>query len=250
MLPIYLINLPHQTERLENFKINNAFLNEYINVFPAYEGIRLARRQLIIDGIITEKNIYKARSLGILKSHYELWKIAANSENGITIMEDDVIIHPDFVKESQKTMNSNNQYDIIMWGYNIDWPIRLETAKGLPKSLLSFLIQLGDNEFQAINQIGDYGDKINKEQYLSQSITPNLVKTKMFAGLPCYSITPKAAKLLLEQFPIDHYQLCFYGAVVARNVEFGIDITLEHLTRNMNLVLSFPFLAYSENIKE
>lgn len=249
MLPIYLINLPRQTERLETFKINNAFLKEHINVFPAYEGIRLARRQLIMDGLITEKNNYKARALGILKSHYELWKIAADSEHGITIMEDDVIIHPDFIKESTKVTNSDHQHDIIAWGYNIDWPIRLQNAKGLPSSLISYLVQVGKTEFAAINQIGSYGDKIDKKVYLSQSITPDLIACKMFAGLPCYSITPKGAKALLEQFPIDCYNIRFYGTLSAINYEYGIDITLEYLTRDMNVVLSSPFLAYSENIK-
>lgn len=251
MLPIYLINLPRQTKRLETFKENNAFLKEHINVFPAYDGARLARRQLIIDGLIAEENRYKPRALGILKSHAELWKIAAESEYGITIMEDDVIIHPDFLKESQILMNNEKQYDIVAWGYNLDWPIRLQTAKGLPTSLISFLVQVGDNtKFVAINQIGSYGDKINKETYLSQPIKPNFISTTMFAGLPCYSITPKAAKALLAQFPIDNYKIPYYGTVSATNIETGIDITLEHLYKNLNVVLASPFLAYSENKKE
>lgn len=251
MLPIYLINLPRQKERLETFKASNAFLKEHINVFPAYDGNRLARRQLVMDGLITEENRYKPRALGILKSHSELWKIAAESEYGITIMEDDVIIHPDFLKESQILINNEKQYDIIAWGYNLDWPIRLQTAKGLPSSLISFLVQVGNNtQFVAVNQIGSYGDKINKETYLSQSITPNFISTKMFAGLPCYSITPKAAKTLLAQFPISCYNIPYYGALSAVNLESGIDITLEHLYKDLNVVLASPFLAYSENEKE
>lgn len=250
MLPIYLINLQRHTERLEQFKINNPFLLEHINVFNAYDGYRLARRQLVMDGLITDRNEYSARSLGILKSHSELWKIAAKSEHGITIMEDDVIVHPDFMKMNQELLENKQQYDIIAWGYNLDWPIRLQTAKGLPSSLISYLVKVGKTDkLYGSNQIGSYGDKIDKETYLSQTITPSFISTKMFAGLPCYSITPRCAQALLDQFPIDNYNIHFYGAVSAKNRESGIDITLEHLYRNMNVVLASPFLAYSNNEK-
>lgn len=250
MLPIYVINLSRHTERLELFKKNNAFLNEYLTVFTAYDGNRLARRQLIFDGLITEKNIYKARALGILKSHTELWKIAAQSEHGITIVEDDVIVHPNFVTECKKLLEHREPYDIIAWGYNLDWPIRLQTAKGLPSSLISYLVQVGQSDhFRNTAQIGSYGDKINKKTYLSQSITPQFIPTKMFAGTPCYSITPQGAQRLLDQFPIDNYNIQFYGAISAENNEIGIDITLEHLYKDMNIVLAAPFLAYSNNEK-
>lgn len=250
MLPIYLINLPHHTERLEQFKINNPFLLNDLTVFAAYDGHRLARRALILEGLITDNNIYKARSLGILKSHAELWKIAAKSEHGITIMEDDVIVHPDFIKANQSLIDSKKQYDLVAWGYNLDWPIRLQTAKGIPSSLISYLVQVGQSDqLHVTNQVGSYGDKIDRQAYLSQSITPDFVSTKMFAGLPCYSITPQCAQALLAQFPIDNYDLQFYGAIAASNIEHGIDITLEHLYKNMNVVLASPFLAYSNNEK-
>lgn len=250
MLPIYLLNLQRQTERLKQFKINNPFLLEYLNIFSAFDGNRLARRQLILDGLITEKNIYNARALGILKSHCELWKIAAKSEHGITVMEDDVIVHPDFIRESRKLIENSIYYDIVAWGYNLDWPIRLQTAKGLPSSLISYLVQVGQTDnIYSTNQIGSYGDKIDKDVYLSQTISPNFIPTKMFAGLPCYSISPQCAQRLLDQLPIDNYNLHFYGALTAFNIEYGIDISLEHLCRNMNVVLASPFLAYSNNEK-
>lgn len=250
MLPIYVINLSRHTERLEQFKKNNAFLNDYLTIFTAYDGNRLARRQLILDKLITERNLYKARALGVLKSHAELWKIAAQSEHGITIMEDDVTVHPDFVKANQKLIEHKDPYDIIAWGYNLDWPIRLKSAKGLPSSLISYLVKVGQSDqIYGFNQIGSYGDKIDKETYLSQSISPQFISTKMFAGTPCYSITPKCAQGLLDQFPIDNYDLHFYGAISATNTEFGIDITLEHLYKDMNIVLASPFLAYSNNEK-
>ncbi|MDI2113290.1 glycosyltransferase family 25 protein [Commensalibacter nepenthis] len=250
MLPIYLINLQHQKERLEQFKVNNPFLVEHVNIFKAYEGNRLARRQLIFDGLITEKNNYKPKALGILKSHVELWKIAAKSEHGITIMEDDIIVHPDFAKANQVLINNKEQYDLIAWGYNLDWPIRLQTAKGLPSSLISYLVQVGDpTKLNIINQIGSYENQIDKASYLSQSITPNFISTTMFAGLPCYSITPQCAQALLDQLPIDIYNIQYYGTITAINVEFGIDITLEHLYKGMNVVIASPFLAYSNNQK-
>ncbi|CAI3929222.1 unnamed protein product [Commensalibacter communis] len=250
MLPVYLINLQRHTERLEQFKINNPFLLEHLNIFKAYDGNRLARRQLILDGLITDRNLYKPRGLGVLKSHVELWKIAAKSEHGITIMEDDVIVHPDFVKANKLLLDNKEQYDIVAWGYNLDWPIRLQTARGLPSSLISYLVQVGDSsQLHRINQIGAYGDKINKEEYLSQSITPDFISTTMFAGTPCYSITPQCAQALLDQLPLDNYEIYYYGTITAINVEHGIDITLEHLYRNMNVVLASPFLAYSNNEK-
>ena len=57
-LPVYVINLARQPERLEKFKQINDFISEKINVFPAVDGKLVPRRSIVLKGIIGENNIY------------------------------------------------------------------------------------------------------------------------------------------------------------------------------------------------
>ncbi|MDI2089784.1 glycosyltransferase family 25 protein [Commensalibacter oyaizuii] len=250
MFPIYVINLQDHQERLELFKKRNHFLLDHTQFFNGYNGKILPRRQMVLDGLITDRNTYNARALGILKSHVELWKIAANSDHGITIMEDDVTIHKDYITSSKQILAEQKSFDLIAWGYNLDWPIRLHTAKGLPATLISYLLNLGNsNEIQLYHQIGAYGDRINQNAYLEQSITPTFVRTTMYAGLCCYTLSTQGAQKLLNHLPIDKYNLQFYGNIIATLDETGIDISMEHFYPEMDVFLSSPFLAYSDNEK-
>lgn len=250
MFPIHVINLLRHKNRLEQFKIENSFLLDDTNFFPAYDGKLLPRRQLILDGLITEKNTYDPRALGILKSHVELWKIAAKSKHGITIMEDDIIIHKDLIKATEQIIRENKPFDLIAWSYNLDWPIRLETAQGLPKSLISYLVGVGNSErIELLNQFGSYGDKINKDLYLSQSITYKFIKANQFTGLSCYTVSPKGAKKLLARLPIDNYDIIFDGLMRFIWLETGIDVSMTHFYKDMDVFLCSPFLAYSNNLR-
>ncbi len=250
MQPIYLINLPNHKEKLLKFKKQNSFLLNHVYVFEAYNGQSLSRRQLILNKYITERNNYDPRSLGIMMSHVELWKIAAKSKHGIIIAEDDVIIHSDFIEQSKQIIKNYPTYDLIAWSYNLDWPIQMNVAKGLPTVLTSYKIKVGDPQFNPDGQIGFYGDKINQKEYFNSIIHPKLTKVLMFTGLSFYSISPKGAKYLLNQLPIDNENLYFISYERFYFNQSGIDMSLAKFYPNMEAYICSPFLAFSPNEKQ
>lgn len=248
MLPIHLINLPQHADKLKKFKQNNPFLLNDLHVFQAYDGYTLPRRQLVLEKNIAENIDYNPRALGIMKSHIELWKIAAQSPHGITIVEDDAIFHKDFPQTSKKLMKGKPDFDLIAWSYNLDWPIQIQTAKGIPTSLLSYQTRVGnDKNFESYGQTGAYGHIINQKQYLDSSFHPKLIRTLSFAGLSCYTLSPKGAQFLLDQLPIEHYDIFFISHTHIYVKQSGIDISMTYFYDKMHAYICSPFLAFTPN---
>lgn len=104
----YFINLDENIERWNKIKHKN------IKRFPAINGKTLDKKQLINDGIISKKNKLKMGQIGCALSHIEVLKlIAKQSEPYGLILEDDVVIPPDFNIHSLKLPK---QFDIIFLG--------------------------------------------------------------------------------------------------------------------------------------
>jgi len=97
---IYFINLEDNKDRWDNLSPE---LKEKIIRFPAINGKELDKDQLIKDGIISEKNILKMGQIGCALSHITiLKKIQQQDEPYGLILEDDVIIPPNFSVEDLK----------------------------------------------------------------------------------------------------------------------------------------------------
>jgi glycosyl transferase family 25 len=97
---IYFINLEENKDRWDNLSPE---LKEKIIRFPAINGKELDKDQLIKDGIISEENILKMGQIGCALSHITiLKKIQQQDEPYGLILEDDVIIPPNFSVENLK----------------------------------------------------------------------------------------------------------------------------------------------------
>lgn len=240
-LPVYVINLARQPERLEKFKQINDFIAEKINVFPAVDGKLVPRRSIVLKGIIGENNIYTPHAIGVLLSHLNLWKIAVNSDHGITIMEDDAIIHKSFFEKSQALIESKlDDFDMIAWGYNFDWPCMLAPPNGLTTPQMIF---------PGIGDPGNCEGFIDRELYRNTQLDTKLLQAKMFAGTCAYTISPKGAqKLIDELLPLDMY---FYDFIGNNNLyswrDTGVDIGMNKLRHSIKSYICFPMLVYSPN---
>lgn len=108
---IYFINLEENRDRWDNLSPE---LKEKIIRFPAINGKELDKNKLIKDGIISEKNILLMGQIGCALSHISiLKKIQQQDEPYGLILEDDVIIPPNFSLEKIKLPDD---FDICFLG--------------------------------------------------------------------------------------------------------------------------------------
>jgi glycosyl transferase family 25 len=97
---IYFINLDENIDRWNNLPPE---LKEKITRFPAINGKELDKEQLIKDGIIAEENNLRLGQIGCALSHITiLKKIQQQDEPYGLILEDDVVIPPNFSVEDLK----------------------------------------------------------------------------------------------------------------------------------------------------
>lgn len=97
---IYFINLEENRDRWDNLSPE---LKEKITRFPAINGKELDKEQLIKDGIIAEENNLRLGQIGCALSHITiLKKIQQQDEPYGLILEDDVVIPPNFSVEDLK----------------------------------------------------------------------------------------------------------------------------------------------------
>jgi len=97
---IYFINLDENIERWNSLSPE---LQTKITRFPAVNGKKLDKDQLIINGLIADKNNLRMGQIGCALSHISILKrIQRQDEPYGLILEDDVTIPPDFSLERLK----------------------------------------------------------------------------------------------------------------------------------------------------
>jgi len=97
---IYFINLDENRDRWDNLTPE---LQAKITRFPAINGKKLDKDQLIKDGLIAEENNLRMGQIGCALSHITILKhIQQQDEQYGLILEDDVTIPPDFEVDKLK----------------------------------------------------------------------------------------------------------------------------------------------------
>lgn len=178
----HVINLERTPDRLRKFALNNPSIP--IRRFPAIDGALLDRDALIRDGIIQESNRYSASALGNLMSHVTLWRQCVSEGTTYHIAEDDALLDPDFMDRAPAMLASLGLWDICYWGWNFDWPVRVNLSATVRNVVMAF----------------DQDDLRRQIRLFRRSeTTPSLVRLQSCAGIACYSITPRGAANLLEK---------------------------------------------------
>jgi glycosyl transferase family 25 len=230
---VHLINLDRSAERLRAFRQINAHLPGVVR-FSAVDGRTLDLAELIRKGLIRPEilDTYTAARIGGAMSHLVLWQSATETVEGLTICEDDAVLHPDFEAQAGRLIGElPPDWDIILWGWNFNAALLMDLLPGISPCLVlaeQEALRAGTSRFQA------------------QPVSPQLFRIRQALGIPCYSVSPKGARLLCEFcLPLRPMRLRLPGRRLLRNV--GIDCMMAGLYPQISAFVSFPPLAITKN---
>lgn len=115
---IWLINLPRSTDRLRRMEIQINALGLAFDVFEAIDGQSTwdhISQQIDIPAF--QKNVGREvmpGEIGCYLSHIGVWQAFLDSEHDVAlILEDDVVLHDDFLAALHKAVSKVNQWDML-----------------------------------------------------------------------------------------------------------------------------------------
>lgn len=246
----FILYSDQNPQELEKFNKNNQHLSVEINPVKTMVSSPNLREELLKDKIITESNTYDSTNLAMTQAHIALWKQAVETQSAITIFEANTVTHKDFLLHQEASLRSEPQYDLMIWGYNLNWNPCIELMPCLPKAIYTFP-GCNEDEFKKANN-----DIIDIPTYQTNELkTVQTLKTFSFAGLGCYTISAKGAETLLEKTrlignnPAPSYQETPFGTNFyvfpplpqRENVSFDIEVN-RHIEQ-LNTYMTFPMLA-------
>jgi len=229
---IHLINLDRSTDRLAEFMAVNRHMAN-IQRFPAVEGSRIDRAGLIARGVIDPTLDYTAGALGNALSHFRLWELAIETNQPLTLCEDDAVFNRFFTSEAEALLQSLvPNWHIIFWGWNFDALALFEFIPGVSTCLSYF------DQDRMRNGI---------QQFQSATLLPRPFRLLAAFGIVCYTISPLGAQVL--------QRLCtpLRGAAVAvpaanrRFANKDLSVALVEFLPRINAFASFPPLVITKN---
>ena len=234
--PIKVISLDRTPERFASFEKFNP--NLPIERVSACEGGTLDKEGYITSGVFSEKLAHSIGAMGSAISHICLWQEAA-SENAVRhIAEDDAIIRDDFYQIFAQADASLKDWDILLWGYNDDWPVGVLSYFG---QVLALQGKILPPQFLAENY----------NAFKSDQEKPSILRLASAAGIGFYSVSPKGAKKLLE------ICLPLTGEIAryAKDTDMGwsntaLDVEMSRHYGDMNAYVSYPPMALMINDSE
>ena len=228
----YVINLEHSTERMQEFRRNNAHMPE-IKRFSAVDGSTIDRRGLVAANVISGDLPYTNGALGCALSHISFWRAATAENAAITVCEDDAIFHGSFPDLAPRLIASvPSDWDLIMWGWNFDSILLFDLMPGVSPCIAAF------------DQ-----DQLRRaaSAYQKQALFPRLFRLIQSFGLICYTVSPVGAKKLLERcLPIRPMTIAV-PRITASLPNYGIDIVMSTTYPGLKAYVSFPPLVVTRN---
>jgi hypothetical protein len=145
---IVVINLDRYPERLKTFGERNSHLG-IIRRLGAIDGTKVNRADLIAHGRLAPEFDISDDALGCALSHVSLWHEAIRTERALTIVGDDAVLAPDFVRRAGEILqNAPEGWDLVVWGWNQDATMVAELARGID----SYIIQAPGPDMAAVVQ--------------------------------------------------------------------------------------------------
>ena len=229
---IHLINLDRSTERLAKFQRRNAHLHDVVR-FSAVDGRLLDREKLIKEGVIAGDCGYTPGNLGSAMSHISLWRLAVDEQQAVTIAEDDGIFSGNFEARSKECLASlAADWDIVLWGFNFNAFVWIDLLPRVSTATMQFF----QDQLQR-----------NIDNFKDLEIKPTLLRLRHLFGIPCYSVTPKGARALLDLcLPLNSALIDFPGFDV-RIENNGLDFAMNVAYPSLNAFVCIPPLVVAEN---
>jgi glycosyl transferase family 25 len=232
---IHLINLDRSHDRLVEFQRINRHIAKSVIRFPAIDGRKQDITALLANGTI-ERAIatkYSPGAIGCALSHGALWNKAIEENQPITVCEDDAIFHSDYERLSKTTIAAISPgWDFVLWGWNFDQTLLIDLIPGVSPCLCAF-----DPQMLAART----------DNFRTQRIDPRAMPLIQALGTPCYSVSPRGARLLQNTcFPIRPTDIFFPG-VNQYFPNVGIDVAMNAAYPNMRSYAAFPPLVITKN---
>lgn len=235
IIPIKVINLKTSVDRRQNFISRNQFIK-----YDFFEGIR---GDVLTDDVLNKEEYFinplpfpSLGAYGCALSHLSLWEHAIQSNNILTVAEDDAIFRKDFIVKSEQVISKlPTHWDFILWGWNFDSILSVSDLKGISPAVMLFNQNLM---------------RQNIHHFINLDSEPNVLRLDKCFGIPAYSISPNGAKKFKSLcFPMKNFEL--YFPVLNRKIpNTGIDIAMNRIYSETNSFVAFPPLVITENLHE
>ena len=230
---IDVISLDRTPERLALFRSNNP--NLPIERFTAVDGQLLDRWDCVDQGLITAGNPYTLGQLGAAVSHIRLWQRCAAGTRALHIAEDDAILRRDFCIRAEALLNSIGQWDIVLWGWNFDWPIEIAMAPGLGSTVVT---------------CDEPGLRKEWRSFAASETNPALLRVLRHVGSCAYSISPAGARRFLKAcLPIGGKATTYPGKIDVPWHNRTLDVEMARHYPSMSSFISVAPLAITLNDK-
>jgi GR25 family glycosyltransferase involved in LPS biosynthesis len=232
-MKIKVISLKSSTDRRNNFNKKNQHLD--YQFYDAVDGYELPEEIYYNQQIIKNVSNYTIGALGCALSHLNLWNEVIDTNEPMTIMEDDAIVRYDFEEKQRNIISElNKDWDIVYWGYNLNnsWTIARTLSESIEYGFYASLPDNTQNVFQPCNS------------------NVSILKLISIWGTSCYSISPNGAKKYKEAcFPLNsfNYNINTLNKNIANITVMGIDGAMDHFHSKTNGFLCFPPLSFTPN---
>jgi glycosyl transferase, family 25 len=234
-IPVHVINLERDKERLRLFSQSNPHLTNCIH-FPAFDGHAVDRAALCREAVISDDLTYNNGQLGCALSHILLWHRAVTDNHVVTAVEDDAILARDFSPARDEFIRRlPADWSIVLWGWNFDQSVWGEIPEGVAKSVLKF-----DQD-----ELREHIDEFRRSKVAHAPI-----RLRHAFGTLAYTVSPAGAGELLKIcLPLTRKFILFegFGVGVQNN---GIDCAMNAAYPKLKAYVCMPPLAVSENRKE
>jgi glycosyl transferase family 25 len=219
---IHVISLLRTPERRESFTHLNPTID--FEFSDAVDGD---------PGLLPFPEAYTLGARGCALSHLRLWQKAVETNQPITIAEDDAILRADFDTRAPQVLAAlEPEWDLVMWSWNMDALLSLATLPGITP----MLVYCDQNAMR--RTIGEFRETCDRLTVLALD--------KCF-GTCCYSISPGGARKFMEGcFPIRGEPVVFPG--IAQPIpEDGIDKSMNRLYPVTRSYVAMPPMAVTPN---
>lgn len=230
--PIRVINLDRTPERIKQFLARHPYLP--VERFAAVDGAAIDRSACVREGIIAADNDYKPGAIGIAMSHVSLWRQCAAGTTAFHIVEDDVVLRHDFQAVAQRLLDTLDEWDVVLWGHNFDWPVQIRPAQGIGIGVVQY-------DHQAV-------DETSVDSFRSDTVIPFLAPLYSAAGICCYSVSPSgAARMLADCLPIRGEAAEYLAKTGKSWNNTGIDVEMSRHYPKWRAYVAMPPVAVSYN---
>jgi glycosyl transferase, family 25 len=179
----HIIHLEHHTQRKADFLAMNAASKDFVWT-AAIPGAELDRRALIASGILAADAQLIDGSLGNAVSVIHLLKQCVETNEIMSILEDDAILSHHFDSCSLRLLESIDfDFDLVQWGWNFDSVLRV-----FPMSPA-----MGPVEMTAHQGLAQKGFRRFQEWKCPRTLLPLGHQW----GTHCFTVTPRGAKHIL-----------------------------------------------------